>query len=437
MARSQRQATGTVRLTIPAELVQESVQLQLCVALPGAANITGKLLQLMQRRLDEHAQVLRARKLAGLRLGAVRLVHSAKPSQKQVATGLRMIVAAPPAAAAQLYSMLSQALTFTMGEGEDAMTVGVRPAQGHIPVLIRGVPMAISPEAVEATINSNADCGVSVFPGTMRWGSSISGGIANDCMFAVLKCTPSTPPPKQICFSLPGGDRIASVHALPGAIPCMPMPPSIRHMLNQQRHQQQQQAGPAPAAGASTYAEAVAAQPPAREAPRTPRMPQAGDADDRPSRVSSGSGSSVSMTGLSTGAARTPQSAAVPSAHAHTSSSPQAAGAGAPASAPVHSEPSSSVAQPDGDQPDGFQTVRPKRVKRAAVRAAAAARAVAAATAGLAIALSPEAGGGGASSLGQRQAGGQGVGNKDARLRPPKGGSATPSPEAKAARIEG
>ena len=58
----------------------------------------------------------------------------------------------------------------------------------------------------------------------------------------------------------------------------------------------------------------------------------------------------------------------------------------------------------------------------------------AAATAGLSAALPPErVGGGGVGNLGLHHR--QGVGNKGARLRPPKGDSATPSPEAKAAKI--
>ena len=437
MARSQRQATGTVRLTIPAESVQESVQLQLCVALPGTADLTDKQLQILRRHLDSHAQVFRAseqRRLPGLLLSGVHVVHSSKPSQKRVATGLRMNVAAPPAAAAQLYSGLSTSLTFTIGAGEGAMTVGVRPAQGHIPVLIKGVPMALGPQAVENAFNSNAACGVSVFPGSMRWGPSISGGVANDCMFAVLKCTPSTPLPKQICFSLLGGERTASVHALPGAIPCMPMPPSVRHVLNQQqRHHQQQQASPEAAGRAATFAEAVTGESPDRQAVHT--EPQAGGADGCPSRRSSGSGSSVSMAGLSSGTAPTPQSAAVPSAHAHTSSSPQPACAGT--SAPLHDEPSSSVVQPAEDF--GFTPVMTRGQKRAAARAAEAARAAAVATTGLSSALSPGQGGGsGAETLGlhQTRRGGWHGGYKGVRQRSPKGSSSTPSPEAKVTRLE-
>ena len=184
----------------------------------------------------------------------------------------------------------------------------------------------------------------------------------------------------------------------------------------------------------ATYAAAVASDASRRQATRIPHAPQAGDADDA-SQCSSGNGSSVSMAALSTGVVHTPQSAAVPSAHAHTSSSPQAACAGP--SAPSHSEPSSSVAQPHEDF--GFQTVMSKQGKRALAKADAAARAADAATIGLSSALAPGQGGGdGAESLGPRQAGRWGSRHggvtKSARQRSPKGGSATPSPEAKTAR---
>jgi hypothetical protein len=435
MASSQQPSQGTrrtVRLNIAAGSVKEVVQIQLCVGAP-VPDLPTKLQQRLALQMD---QVIQATRQPGELFGHVRLVYGQpRSAQRRGFIGLSVTMGVPPAAVGQLYNKLSTALTFTLGEGEGALKVGVKPAKGHIPVVLAGVPMGVTPKVVEACIKqASAATGVSVLSNTVRWATSISGGTVNDSMVAVLTCTDSTQLPEDYCFELPTGEHTATVHALPGAIPCMPMPPSMRQALQRpQQHSQQQQKPSAPAPRAATYAAATkAAATPSRAAAATAwrTNPLASSTHSPHSSSSSSNGDYSSNEGPSApNPLETPPPAVVPSAH--TSSNPSGA-AGQDDAPPVQQQqqPSSRNGEHSVEDTSGgelFTTVSSKRSRQQQAQARAAADAAAAA-----LIHAPARGRGGAGGSGlDPQQGGRAKGS---RPREPKAEGATPSPDMKIAK---
>ena len=459
MARSQpSQGTNVVHLSFAPGSVRDVVQLDLCVSLPLPARLSRKQQQQLQLKMD---QVVQANRGPEELYGSVRVIYGKpKSAQQRVATGFTVQMAAPQATVTRLYNRLSTALTFCMGEGEEALQLGVKPVKGHIPVMITaGMPLAVSPKAVEAAIkHASGSSGVSVLANSVRWGPSVSGcGTSNDCMFAVLTCTEGTPVPECFSFPVPGGGvHSARVHVLPGAIPCMPMPLSMRQALqrDQQRSAQQPAATPATAARPASYAAAAAATPPAWHA--NPLAHTSGGDSRHSRRSSSSSGSSSSMGASASHSLETPQPAVVPTAH--TSSVPSTAAGHeasmmpqASASSPAGVQPAGTSQPQDQGEGEGFQPVISKRQAKRAALARATAESVeaaqpvvdptVAASAAAAAALSfpaPALGRRGAvNGSGSSRPPPPGVGRgvaRGTRPRPLKAEGATPSPDAKIAK---